>query len=107
MPKTKIILRLPKRKWKGWTVKDHYKAIKYGRKHRIHRKYTPYWTKRLLINEPPPGTNILTPKTNRIWLTVGFPEGNLPRLEADITRITLLHPLKYEIQFENVVEVRE
>lgn len=48
------------------------------------------------------------PRPTRAWFVVGYPKDNLPRQEADITRI-FRRPVtnKIEVHFENVVEVTE
>lgn len=76
---------------------DLYEEIKAGRKTREWRESSFYWKSRLFAE-------LLKPK--RAWFIVGFPKGNVPRLEADITNI-VVHENQYEIQFENVVEVTE
>ena len=92
---------------------DCYEAILAGTKTSEWRGYKEYWMDRLFkeVKDPRyPGTPILKPKVTRAWFTVGFPKGNVPRLEADIKNI-LVHKDEQgyadqlEIQVENVVEV--
>lgn len=75
---------------------DLYEEIKSGRKTSEWRDHTPYWTNRLNIALTFP----------IIAFVVGYPKGNLPRLEATLLRITLHSETnQYEIRFGNVVEV--
>lgn len=108
-----IIFRL-KRLWTmpdGTTV-DLYREILEGRKTSEFRDCTEYWEDRLYKKKMIDETLHLTPKVDRAWFVVGFPKGNLPRIEADITDIIILKDddgfaEQYEIQFTNVKEVTE
>ena len=53
-----------------------------------------------------------TQKAERAWFIVGFPKGNVPRLEADISGLCVLiddegQRDQYEVYFTNVIEVTE
>ena len=88
-----VWFRLKKSGW-GWA--NIYDAIKAGLKTSEWRDLTPYWQKRM--EKIPPPTKAL--------FTIGFPKGNLPRLEADIKAIIRHEDTEqYEIQVINVVEV--
>ena len=96
-----VVFRL-KRLWEveGRTV-NLYEEIKSGRKTSEWRDASPYWLRRLLTNRltkeglkyvlqvrgynPQELTTLL--KVHRAWFTVGYPKGNIPRLEADITAL--------------------
>ena len=86
-----------KRDWpccKG--MKRLYDLIKDGTKTSEWRQDTPRWTKMLLINDP-----------KHAVFVEGYPKGNMPRLEADITRKIhhkRLHLI--ETQFRNVHEIK-
>lgn len=47
----------------------------------------------------------------RAWFVVGYPKGNIPRLESDITEVKVhesgAHQGKIEVKFENVKEAIE
>lgn len=100
-----------KRFWKGDADKEYdgtvdlYEEIKSGRKKSEYRDATPYWAKRLLKTKRDLKESI----PNRAWFVVGYPRGNLPRLEADMRDIIVLHvdTGQYEICVENVVEVKD
>jgi len=76
---------------------DLYEEIKQGRKTSEWRNTTDYWLNRLFFKKPPP---------RRAWFVVGYPRGNLPRLEADIIGI-LLHvgEDQIEVKIANVEEI--
>jgi len=106
-----------KRFWEypdGRTV-DLYEEIKAGRKTSEFRDWTDYWVDRLYRrtrDKNNPYIPILRPKVKRAWFVVGYPKGNLPRLEADIKNIVVHsdengYAEQVEIQLENVVEVTE
>lgn len=109
----KVIFRL-KRYWTypDGKIVDLYNEIKEGRKTSEFRDCTEYWTDRLYKTKTINDLDHLTPKVDRAWFIVGYPKGNLPRLEADITNV-LTHiddegfAEQYEIQFTNVKEVTE
>jgi len=92
--------------------KDLYEEIKQGRKTSEFRDMTHYWIKRLChranwlvdSNQPQDLTKYL--RVHKAWFVVGYPKGNLPRLEADIVGL-FCDPLamQLEIKFTNVVEV--
>lgn len=89
---------------------DLYEEIKAGRKTSEFRDATEYWT-RTLFKKSENGV-LYAPKVDRAWFIVGFPKGNVPRLEADVIRIDVHCDdygagEQYEIKFENVVEVLE
>ena len=76
-----------------------YKAIKSGRKTVEYREYSRYWRQILFQANPRP---------SRAWFVVKYPKDNLPRLEADITRIVRRHPTnQIEVHFKNVKEITE
>ena len=86
---------------------DCYEAMKNGTKTSEWRDATEYWDDRLFKVDK---EGIYRPKVRRAWLIVGFPKGNIPRLEADIKNIIIhrdkeKHATQFEIQIENVVEV--
>ena len=87
---------------------DCYEAIKAGRKTSEFRDATEYWHNRLFAR-----AGVLYPKkVDRAWFMVGFPKGNMPRLEAEVKRVVIHcnhdgYSEQYEIKFENVVEVLE
>jgi hypothetical protein len=110
-----------KRQWHiDGTKLDLYEEIKAGRKTSEWRNASPYWLRKLLTNrltkeglknvlqvwghKPQELTPLL--KVHRAWFVIGYPKGNLPRLEADITAL-LYHPKtsQLEIKFANVKEV--
>jgi len=100
---------------------DLYKEIKAGRKTGEWRDASDYWLSVLFkkcwevhdiihsetikgLNKPVDVTNDL--KVKRAWLLVGFPKGNLPRQEADITKAFYYSAgNQFEIQFSNVTEI--
>lgn len=96
---------------------DVYEAIKVGQKTSEFRDFTAYWEQRLcpsldFLKLPCPDssnidvdiTNFLKVKT--AWFTVGYPKNNLPRLEAEITKLILhFESDQFEIQFQNVKEI--
>jgi len=104
MPNGVVIFHL-KRLWAGPDgLIDLYEEIKAGRKNSEWREARPYWWSRLFKKAD--GKNIL--KVKRAWFVIGYPKHNLPRLEADIKRV-IFHVFQgyFEIQFENVIEVKE
>jgi len=100
---------------------DLYKEIKDGRKTSEWRDASDCWLSVLFkkcwevhdiihsetikgLNKPVDVTNYL--KVKRAWLLVGFPKGNLPRQEADITKAFYYSAgNQFEIQFSNVTEI--
>jgi hypothetical protein len=107
-----------------------YEQIKNGKKTSEWRDFSKYWTYRLchakrsnhlpaalvfniVVNGTEPQD--LTPwlKVKRAWFVQGYPKGNLPRLEADITGVVYhpevkefpAHSQQLEIKFTNVKEV--
>jgi hypothetical protein len=56
-----------------------YEEIKTGRKTCEYRDDKKYWRRRLLGERCP----------SKAWFVEGYPKGNLPRLEADITKIVV------------------
>ena len=99
---------------------DLYKEIKEGRKTGEWRNASHYWLSILFkgwevremlhsdtvkgFNKPVDVTEYL--KVKRAWLLVGFPKGNVPRLEADITQ-ALYYPSSWQFltKFNNVTEI--
>ena len=89
-----------------------YEEIKAGRKTSEWRNFSPYWQRRLLFcsglkalsKKPIDCTKDL--KSSKAWFVVGYPKGNLPRLEADIVGL-IYHPQseQFEIKFANVREI--
>ena len=112
----KVVFRL-KRYWRTNTgFIDLYEAIKNEFKQIEYRDATWYWAVRLL-KEP---VKVMAPldcyteiedfteflKVKRAWFTVGMPKNNLPRLEADITKLEYDPSVKqFRTHFNNVVEV--
>ena len=96
---------------------DLYQAIKSLDKTREWRTASLYWINRLcsdtgavmkLLHEgsqrPVDITHLL--KVKEACFTIGYPKNNLPRLETDITELTLLREsTQFEIVFTNVREV--
>ncbi len=109
----RIIFRL-KNRWinPDGTCTYLYRDILEGRKTSEFRDCIPYWENRLYKKKMTVDTLHLAPKVDRAWFIVGFPKGNVPRIEADITNI-LIHndadgfASQYEIRFTNVEEVTE
>lgn len=95
-----------------WNGKDLWEEIKHGRKTSEWRDVCKYWLKRLItraelqINGTEPEYLAKFLKVHRAWFVVGYPKGNLPRLEVDITEL-IHHPSssELEIKFANVKEV--
>ena len=89
-----------------------YERIRSGEKKSEWRDATPYWFKRLCFRgtivaaaeKPMNITGNL--KVKKAWFVQGYPKGNLPRLEANITGL-VYHSVtqQLEIQFANVMEV--
>ena len=76
---------------------DPYDSIRCGRKTVEYRPNSMFWRLCLIQANPRP---------SRAWFVVRYPKDNLPRLEADITRIVCRHPTnQIEVHFKNVVEV--
>lgn len=76
---------------------DPYEAIRCGRKTVEYRPYSRHWRLHLIQANPRP---------SRAWFVVKYPKDNLPRLEADITRIVYRHPTnQIEVHFKNVKEI--
>jgi len=116
----RVIFNL-KRLWKidGKTV-NLYNEIKSGRKTSEWRDAKHFMLRRLLTNRLTKEglekvlevrktrlqdlTKLL--KVHKVWFVVGYPEGTLPRLEADITAL-FYHPetSQLEIKFTNVREI--
>lgn len=88
----KVVFRL-KRIWYG---RDLWNEIISGKKRIEFRDFTTYWGSRLMKNPAP----------SRCWFTVGYPKGNLPRLEADITDIYVKFD-QIQIHFTNVIEIKK
>lgn len=95
-----VILFHLKRFWKGNADKEYdgtvdlYEEIRTGRKTSEFREDTEFWEERLL-----------NAAGKRAWFVVGYPKGNLPRLEANITEVTLnLGAEQFEIKFKDVME---
>jgi len=94
---------------------DLYEEIKLGRKTIEYRDCTPFWQNRLLnIKDKITRTMMLryAPadftqylKHHKAWFVVGYPKGNLPRLEADITKLILNDAKQFEVSISNVKEV--
>ena len=109
----RVIFRL-KRFWTypdGRTV-DLYQEIKEGRKTFEYRDYKDYWTSQFYTKKIIDGKPYFTQKVDRAWFIVGFPKGNVPRLEADISGLSVLVDSEgqrdqYEVYFTNVKEVTE
>lgn len=97
-----------KRFWEGH---DLWEDIKTGKKTSEWRKTSSYWLNRLFRtdNQALLNTNyILVPKVQKAWFVIGYPKGNLPRLEADIIEVFYrVNTGQFEIQFRNVKEVTE
>jgi len=73
-----------------------YDSIRCGRKTVEYRPNSGYWRSRLIKANPRP---------SKAWFVVSYPKDNLPRLEADITRIVHRHPTnQIEVHFKNVME---
>jgi len=92
-----------------------YQEIKDGRKTNEWRDASEYWS-RILAGEPRSTFDMygygdahkFTPEPSEAWFVVGYPKGNLPRLEADITALIFhRNSDQFEIQFDNVREVTE
>ena len=109
---TLVIFNL-KRFWEidGKTV-ELYKEIKAGRKTSEYRDLTHFWIKRLCehahwesySDEPQDLTKYL--RIHRAWFVVGYPKGNVPRLEAEIIGLFCdSNARQLEIKFANVIEV--
>jgi hypothetical protein len=112
----KVIFNL-KRHWNiDGKVVDLYDEIKSGRKTSEWRNTTNFWCARLIergsisqyfgwaiSHDISHGL-----KVHKAWFVIGYPKGNLPRLEADIIGL-IYHPeLKnpqLEIKFANVREI--
>ena len=76
---------------------DPYESIRSGRKTVEYRPHSGYWRLRLIQANPRP---------SRAWFVVRYPKDNLPRLEADITKIVRCRPTnQIEIHIKNVVEI--
>lgn len=122
-----VILFHLKRFWEGQVgsiyIKDLdlYEEIKAGRKTSEWRDNTEYWRSRLcsslVIPRPHKVFNIAFEQPDmRAWFVVGYPKGNLPRLEATITEVVEsvgYSPLgiitdsdQIEVKFKDVVEVK-
>ena len=72
-----------------------YEEIKSGRKDFEVRDDKKYWRKKLLGEKRP----------SKAWFVECYPKGNLPRLEADITKISDKElPDKIVVYFTNVKE---
>lgn len=110
----KAIFRL-KRNWviDGKTV-DLYEEIKAGRKNIEYRDASPYWLRRLCskanfvvdAEELLDLTQYL--RVHRTWFIVGFAKGNVPRLEATITKLLLDSKAgQLQIHFQNVEETTQ
>jgi hypothetical protein len=109
-----------KRNWivEGKTV-DLYEEIMSGRKTSEWRETSIFWLRRLLtkrltleglskvLDTHKHGIQNLTPllRVHTAWFVVGYPRGNVPRLEADITGLLYhLDSRQLETQFTNVRE---
>lgn len=107
-----------KRIWEG---KDLWEEIKSGRKTSEWRDFCKYWLYRLCkprnpnililyINVNGTAPQEVSPwlKVKKAWFLQGYPKGNLPRLEAEITGL-VYHPdsSQLEIKFTNAKEVTE
>lgn len=108
----RIIFNLKKTWVIDGKVVDLYEEIKSGRKTSEWRDATSFWFSRLCCKQghssiftyPPSLTNCL--KVHKAWFVVGYPKGNVPRLEADIIDLILHSDAnQLEIQFTNVKEV--
>ena len=96
---------------------DLYEEIKSGRKTIEYRDAIPFWSSRLLnVKDKILLTMMLRYssanltaylKHHRAWFVVGYPKGNLPRLEANITKLVLNDAKQFEVSFTNVKEVTE
>jgi len=89
-----------------------WEEIKAGKKTSEFRDFTHHWIMQLCerahwscdIGKPQDLTPYL--KVHRAWFVVGYPKGNLPRLEADITQLISDDvQMQLEIKFANVTEV--
>jgi hypothetical protein len=89
-----------------------YEKIRTGTKTSEWRNFSPYWQKMLLYCEnlkalserPIDCTKDL--RVHKAWFVQGYPKGNLPRLEADIVRLTYYpQGSQFEISFVNVNEI--
>jgi hypothetical protein len=77
---------------------DLYNEIKVGKKDFELRNNKKYWRKKLLGEQQP----------QKAWFVAGYPKRNLPRLEADITRITEKEVYgKIKVYFANVKEIEQ
>ena len=93
-----------------------YEEIKAGRKTSEWRDASEYWS-RILAGEPRSSFDYdygdihnLTGRleVSKAWFVVGYPKGNLPRLEADITALIFhRNSDQFEIKFNNVKEKME
>lgn len=106
-----------------------YDEIKAGRKTSEWREVTSHWVSRLIKN-PELVENLFSQETREralkmnmpleltkftkvttAWFVRGYPKGNLPRLEANITGLYLWQDKaskgRFQITFENVKEVTE
>jgi hypothetical protein len=90
-----------------------YERIRRGEKTSEWRDFNPYWQKRLLLcydlkalsRKPIECTGDL--RVHKAWFVQGYPKGNMPRIEAQITGL-IYHPAwhQFEIQFKRTREVR-
>jgi hypothetical protein len=95
---------------KFWEGRDLWKEIKTGQKTSEWRDVTPFWFNRLcLVNlavfqRRSDISNIL--KVHKAWFVVGYPKGNLPRLEVEIVGLFYHSETnQLEIKFANVEEI--
>jgi hypothetical protein len=77
-----------------WNHRDLWLDIIRGDKTSEWRDASPFWIKYFKNHNP-----------RKAWFVVGYPKGNLPRLEADIISVTRPNRLQFEIKFENVRQV--
>jgi hypothetical protein len=104
-----IVIFHLKRFWEG---RDLWEEIVKGKKTSEWRDSTEFWHRRLCISgrshpysfdRYQDFTDVL--KVHKAWFVVGYPKNNLPRLEADITRL-IYHPMtsQYQVCITNVKE---
>jgi hypothetical protein len=73
-----------------WDGHDLWKEILLGEKTSEWRNASPFWVKYFNRHQP-----------RRAWFVVGYPKGNMPRIEADIVEIGRPNREQFEIKFKN------
>ena len=84
---------------------DLWEEIKSGRNKSEWREGSPYWLNRLFSGKW--RFSKLTPKPIlRAWFVIGYPRGNIPRLEATVTDVVYWGDSdQIETRFKDVIEV--